>query len=202
MAMAEEKFLARWSRRKRAAAQHAPPRAPTPGEETSQDAAKQLAKSAEAPAPNTAPTLTPVDAIDGGTDIREFLAEGVPTALTRAALRRAWASDPAIRDFAGLAENAWDFNAPDQVPGFGTMSPEDVRRLLAHAEQPGSAAAETPSRTPPAEEASPKEGAKDERAPKPEPPRDTNQSVVARSEPTEAAPSRPSAPRHGGALPK
>jgi Protein of unknown function (DUF3306) len=200
--MADEKFLARWSRRKRAAAQHAPPRAPAPGEETSQDAAKQLSKPAEAHAPNTAPTLPPVDAIDGGTDIREFLAEGVPTALARAALRRAWASDPAIRDFTGLAENAWDFNAPDQVPGFGTVSAEDVRRLLAHAEQPGSAAAETPSRSAPAEEASPKEGAKDERAPEPEPPKDTNQSVVAWSKPTEAAPSPPSAPRHGGALPK
>ena len=196
--MAEDKFLARWSRRKRAAAQPMPPRARPPGEERLQDAAKQSASPADAPAPNTAPTLRPVEAIDGPADIREFLAEGVPTALARAALRRAWASDPAIRDFVGLAENAWDFNAPDQVPGFGTVSAEDVRRLLAHAEQPGPASAETPSHTAPAEEASPKEGTRDERAVQAEPLGEVNQSAVAQS----AAPSPPSAPRHGGALPK
>ncbi|HEV2550104.1 MAG TPA: DUF3306 domain-containing protein [Stellaceae bacterium] len=199
--MAEEKFLARWSRRKRAAARHAPS-APAPGAETARDASTEVAKPAEGPAASTAPSLPPVDAIDGGTDIREFLAEGVPTTLARAALRRAWASDPAVRDFVGLAENAWDFNAPDQIAGFGMVSAEDVRRLLAHAEQPGSASAETPFRAASAGGASPKEGANDERAPQSEPLKDANQSALAHSEPIEAAPSPPSLPRHGGALPK
>jgi hypothetical protein len=199
--MAEDKFLARWSRRKRAAAREAAPPAVAPDRgEISQNASPELAK--PAPAPNTPPSLPPLDAIDGSTDIREFLAEGVPTALARAALRRAWSSDPAIRDFVGLAENAWDFNAPDHVPGFGAMSAEDVRRLLAHAEQPGSASAETPSPAAPAGEASAKARTKDERAPEPEPLTGTNQSVVAQSEPSKAAPSPASAPHHGGALPK
>lgn len=75
--------------------------------------------------------LPPIEAIDATTDIRAFLAPGVPAELTRAALRRAWLSDPAIRDFVGIAENQWDFTNPDTVPGFGSLelSPE-VRRLL------------------------------------------------------------------------
>jgi len=51
--------------------------------------------------------------------------------LTRAALRRAWSVDPAIRDFVGLSENSWDFNALGGVPGFGSLTAEDARRLLA-----------------------------------------------------------------------
>src|SRR6185503_21147160 len=46
--------------------------------------------------------------------------------------RRAWVTDPAIRDFVGLAENAWDFTAPDGVPGFGPLAPADIARLAAH----------------------------------------------------------------------
>jgi hypothetical protein len=51
------------------------------------------------------------------------LRKGVPADLTRAALRRAWASDPAIRDFIGIAENQWDFNDPNGIPGFGPLAP-------------------------------------------------------------------------------
>jgi hypothetical protein len=54
--------------------------------------------------------------------------------LTQAALRRAWAADPTIRDFIGLSENSWDFTAPDGVPGFGPMRPTDnIQELLAYA---------------------------------------------------------------------
>ena len=62
------------------------------------------------------PELPPVESIDAATDIRAFLNKGVPQDLTRAALRRAWSSDPAIRDFIGLSENSWDFTAPEGVP--------------------------------------------------------------------------------------
>jgi hypothetical protein len=31
---------------------------------------------------------------------------------------------------AGLAENAWDFTAPDGVPGFGPLDPADAPQLL------------------------------------------------------------------------
>jgi hypothetical protein len=43
-------------------------------------------------------------------------------------------TDPAIRNFVGLAEYAWDFNAPDAVHGFGPLRPtDDIGRLLAQA---------------------------------------------------------------------
>jgi hypothetical protein len=78
--------------------------------------------------------LPPIESIDWSSDISAFLAPGVPPELSRAALRRAWLSDPAIRDFVGLAENQWDFTNPDTVPGFGSLelTPE-LRRLLAGA---------------------------------------------------------------------
>jgi hypothetical protein len=59
--------------------------------------------------------LPPIESIGPGSDIRPFLDPGVPQNLTRAALRRAWATDPTIRDFIGLSENSWDFNAPDSA---------------------------------------------------------------------------------------
>ena len=56
----------------------------------------------------------------------------MPEQLKRAALSRAWTADPAIRDFVGLAENAWDFTAPDSMPGFGPMLPtDDIARMVA-----------------------------------------------------------------------
>ena len=116
-----ENFLARWSRRKRRAAQQ-------PAQPESA-AATPKAPAAEAPAPEF--PLPPIEAIDAATDLKPFLASGVPASLMRAALRRAWTADPAIRDFVGLAENAWDFTAPDGVPGFGSLTGDDVRRLIA-----------------------------------------------------------------------
>ena len=74
--------------------------------------------------------MPPIEALDAASDITPFLAPGVPAELTRRALRRVWTTDPAIRDFVGLSENAWDFNAPGGVPGFGALTQEDIRRLL------------------------------------------------------------------------
>jgi len=76
-------------------------------------------------------SLPPVEAIGAATDVRGFLKPGVPADLARAALRRAWASDPAIRDFIGIADNQWDFTKPDGVPGFGPLRiTPDLERLL------------------------------------------------------------------------
>ena len=111
--MSEEDFLARWSRRKResraepanpAAAQSAPP-------VEVKDDQNELDLS----------SLPSIDEIDAATDITSFLRKGIPQDLSRAALRRAWAADPTIRDFVGLAENAWDFNDPTAMPGFGPL---------------------------------------------------------------------------------
>jgi Protein of unknown function (DUF3306) len=79
-------------------------------------------------------SLPSVESITENTDIRSFLTSGVPAELTRAALRRVWTSDPAIRDFIGIAENQWDFNDPNAIPGFGPLGgTDDVPALLMQA---------------------------------------------------------------------
>jgi hypothetical protein len=115
--MTEEEFLARWSRRKRGSKSNAPPA------ETA-----ELADEGSVPSPvaDAEPdvdlgSLPTIDLITAETDITAFLRKGIPQDLMRAALRRAWAADPAIRDFVGLAENAWDFNDPNAMPGFGPL---------------------------------------------------------------------------------
>ncbi|AMA57497.1 MULTISPECIES: DUF3306 domain-containing protein [unclassified Bradyrhizobium] len=122
--MSEEEFLARWSRRKREArAEPAQPAVaePAPPSEVDDDASKIDLSS-----------LPSIDEIDAATDITAFLRKGIPQDLGRAALRRAWAADPAIRDFVGLAENAWDFNDPTAMPGFGPLdcSSEELAALV------------------------------------------------------------------------
>ena len=66
-------------------------------------------------------SLPSIGSITADTDIVAFLKSGVPTELTRAALRQAWTSDPAIRDFIGIADNQWDFNDPNGISGFGRL---------------------------------------------------------------------------------
>lgn len=115
--MTEEEFLARWSRRKRASKSDAPPA------ETAKPAGGDSVPSpgAEAEPDVDLGSLPPIDAITAATDVTAFLRKGVPQELMHMALRRAWSADPAIRDFIGLAENAWDFNDPKAMPGFGPL---------------------------------------------------------------------------------
>jgi hypothetical protein len=128
-----DSFLARWSRRKRA---QTPSDAP-PTEEASAkpcadpDAAEPRGSSAAATAPSQAfdpASLPPIDEITAATDIRPFLAAGVPPELRRAALRRAWIADPKIRDFVGPADYDWDFNSADAIPGFGPIDNDEFLR--------------------------------------------------------------------------
>ena len=130
--MTEEDFLTRWSRRKRSSAEGAKAVA-----ESASVRADALPNSAEKVIANAEPafdpaTLPPIDSITAVSDISAFLQKGVPVDLTRAALRRVWTADPAIRDFIGLAENAWDFTDPNAMPGFGPLeSSDEVRRMIA-----------------------------------------------------------------------
>ena len=136
--MSEPKdFLARWSSRKLAS--RTPP---APGEADAErrrrdethvdnDAVAEKANAADAPVnqPFDPAQLPSLDSIGPDTDIAAFLHRDVPPELTRAALRRAWTSDPAIKNFVGLVENGWDFNDPSAMGGFGPISPEEVARL-------------------------------------------------------------------------
>jgi hypothetical protein len=132
----EKNFLQRWSRRKSAAERHAPEGTKPPfRERTNADTSTSSRAAAKSETDLSAfdpATLPPIESITAASDIRAFLAPGVPEALTRAALRRVWVTDPAIRGFIGLAENQCDFTRPDSVPGFGSLefTPE-LRRMVA-----------------------------------------------------------------------
>ena len=131
-----ENFLSRWSSRKlanrtpstRQDAEHAP-RDTKSTVENSAVAETGKETDAQDNPPFDVAQLPPLDSIGPETDIAAFLRKEVPPDLTRAALRRAWTSDPAIRDFVGLVENGWDFNDPSAMAGFGTISAEEVVRL-------------------------------------------------------------------------
>ena len=119
----DEGLLRRWSRRKQAA--KAEP-APAPAEITG---AMELA----APLPGPAspelplPDLPPIESLDAASDYTAFLQTGVTAAVQQLALRRAWESDERIAGFRGMAEYAWDFNAPS----YGRLWPADnVAQLL------------------------------------------------------------------------
>ena len=111
----QENPLSRWARLKQAAKAQ---------EEI--DAASAGSEAMAVPeAPFDPASLPSIESIVGDTDIIAFLRKGVPADLTQAALRKAWTSDPAIRDFIGIAENQWDFNDPNAIPGFGPLAPTE-----------------------------------------------------------------------------
>ena len=129
-------FLARWSRRKRDVAE---------AEQAKSSALEGIVRdgspieAAETVEPAAPPEpmfdlkdLPPIDSITAATDIRPFLAPGVPVDIARAALRRAWSADPRIRDFVGLADYDWDYHAVGGAGGFGPLEMTDeLRRAVA-----------------------------------------------------------------------
>ena len=136
-----ENFVSRWARLKR---NSDAPRRPEPtGDGPPVDAVAAIETEAMSgrredgditDEPFDLASLPSIETITVNTDIRGFLQSRVPVELTRAALRRAWASDPAIRDFIGIAENQWDFNDPHAMPGFGPLQESDnLPALLARA---------------------------------------------------------------------
>jgi hypothetical protein len=133
----EENFIGRWSRRKREATDEAahskkpdPAQTINPSDETSGLGSEISA----GPSANEfdVSSLPPIESIGAGTDITAFMQPGVPSALRHAALRRAWAADPAIRNFLGLNENYWnDVAGAAAAPGFGDLDPGiDVKRMV------------------------------------------------------------------------
>jgi hypothetical protein len=137
-----EDFLKRWSLRKRDAVEagqtkhSASENAEPAGIDRSVD---QSIDTVEAINPAGPPEpafdlkdLPPIESITAATDIRPFLAPGVPVDIARAALRRAWSADPRIRDFVGLADYDFDYHAVGGAGGFGPLEMTDeLRRAVA-----------------------------------------------------------------------
>jgi hypothetical protein len=130
-----DNFLSRWSRRKSEAGAHAERAEEVKLDTPSGDGDKMPPDNQNSAAPAAevdVSRLPPIESIGAETDISSFLKPGVPDALRRAALRRAWSADPTIREFMGLTENYWDAAGPDGVPGFGDLDPNiDVKRMVA-----------------------------------------------------------------------
>lgn len=129
-------FLARWSRLKEDSRQA--PAADAPPRQVPQPALSEADIAA----------LPPIDALTADSDVSVFLRHGVPDSLRKAALRRAWMVDPAIRDFVGHARDYdYDWNMPGGAPGCGPLQAADdvvamVRRIVG--DPAGPAAAEAP----------------------------------------------------------
>jgi hypothetical protein len=137
MSEADDNFLARWTRRK-----HAVEAAEVTGEASGAvagNATQPLIKPAE-PSPaadaeneesENSKLLPRIEDLTPQSDLSAFLRKGVPDALKKAALRRMWSLDPAIRDYIGPSEYAWDFNNPASIPGFGPIRPATKEMVAA-----------------------------------------------------------------------
>jgi hypothetical protein len=130
-----EGFLSRWSRLKSEMSRATGDPAIEPLAHGSSPNGATDSRSPDSATDSTPPavdlaSLPPVESIGPGTDIRAFLQAGVPAELVRAALRSAWSTDPRIREFIEIADNQWDFNAEDGIPGFGALGVADASRSL------------------------------------------------------------------------
>lgn len=113
MSAGSDDIFARWSRRKQAVRESEirPP-------DDEEGASEAVAPQADAEAAEQLPRLEDLTA---ESDLSAFLREGVPKALKSAALRKMWSLDPAIRDYIGPSECAWNFNEPGSMAGFGPL---------------------------------------------------------------------------------
>jgi hypothetical protein len=182
-----EGFLGRWARLKRTkAAEVSEPE--VVGEASVEGVGEE-------PEPFDPASLPALDTLDAVSDYTAFLKPGVPRELRTLALRRAWATDPAITGYKTLADYDWDFNAP----GYGALRVTDnvkeladrVFGMLKAEEEPKPDEPEVPEA-----EAAAVEVAAVEPGPEPE-----RLSAPVEESVAEAAPEPPRRRRHGGAVP-
>ena len=183
----DEGFLGRWARLKRSRA--AEVSEPEVVEGTSEPEAEVE--------PFDPASLPALDTLDAVSDYTAFLKPGVPRELRTLALRRAWATDPAITGYKTLADYDWDFNAP----GYGALRVTDNVKELADRVF-GLLKAEEPEPKPepdepevPEAEASVVEVAAVEAEPEPE-----RLSAPVEEPVAEVVPELPRRRRHGGAV--
>jgi hypothetical protein len=120
----EAGFLGRWARRKAQiqAQEKAQEKAHEKAQDEGGEAGAEVASGGPAEEPFDLASLPKLEEIDAATDVSVFLRREVPDWLRNAALKKAWAADPAIRDYVNPAmEYAFDWNAPGGVPGSGAL---------------------------------------------------------------------------------
>jgi hypothetical protein len=133
MSAGNDNIFARWSRRKQSVRDSETP-APDHEEgafdkavaEAGAEPAEQQIENAGAEATEPVEPLPRLEDLTAESDLSAFLRNGVPEALKRAALRKVWSLDPAIRDYVGPSEYAWDFNQPGSMAGFGPLDANDA----------------------------------------------------------------------------
>ena len=126
---ADERFLARWSRRKGDEREHAR----KPADEV--DEAAEAPDSGEQPAEIAPEDLPDIDSLHKDSDFTVFMQDGVPEALKRRALRKLWTTDPVLACVDGLNDYDGDY---------GTLlekGAEAMRRFAATGDQTGRPAA-------------------------------------------------------------
>jgi len=128
-------FLARWSSRKlasRTASALDEAHSQQPRDETDvveNGAIAENAKDAETPVNRSfdPAQLPPLDSIGRDTDVTAFLHRDVPPELTRAALRRAWTSDPGSK----ISSGQWRTDGTSMTPrpwlALGRSAPKKSR---------------------------------------------------------------------------
>src|SRR3954454_19091818 len=135
-------FLSRWSQRKQQAKQ-GDRDAPVPDADTP---AAPVAESKIEPEFDLS-SLPKLEDLTATTDITAFLGKGVPESLRNAALRKAWALDPAIRNYINPAlDYAYDWNTPGGVPGSSELGAGmDVARMVSQIMGTGETSVEPPT---------------------------------------------------------
>ncbi|RWK41216.1 DUF3306 domain-containing protein [Mesorhizobium sp.] len=228
MSAGRDNVFTRWSRLKQAArySSTAGPQNDQLAPEAPADTGEQLAPAIVEPeAAEPAELLPRVEDLTAQSDLSAFLRKGVPKMLKRAALRKMWSLDPAIRDHIGPSDYAWDFNSPGSMAGFGPLkaSSEPVVDFLSSGGNPtdpapAAMASEAPETAPAAsavlaeEDVNASADGSDsvtpdssiEPAPPPSPSADVAGTAADRDEAAGAAESSPidRQRRHGGAMPR
>jgi hypothetical protein len=206
----DDDFLARWSRRKRAAGS-GEAEADAEAQAADEPAAEPDPQAPEAAATEPPEPLPRVENLTADSDLAAFLRQGVPAALRNAAMRKMWSLDPVVRDYVGPSEYAWDFNQPGSMAGFGALEsgssvadflstvsralPDDSREAAPEPEAPpqqvAGGAPEQAASSAPAEPMQPSDAEVASTAAEPQ--EDTDPAESSRTPPR---------PRHGGALPR